>query len=122
LIRLLNGDEFIQLVKQYPNVEMLLFGHNHRQITGVAHKIPFACFKSLTVQTPLDFKKVDPSGGIAEPPCYGVAMLTEHGVILHQEDFTADGEPSSDFEKQLANNPQMKAGIQILSKMMLPEM
>ncbi|MEM9775219.1 MAG: phosphodiesterase, partial [Chloroflexota bacterium] len=47
LIRLLNGDEFIQLVKQYPNVEMLLFGHNHRQITGVAHKIPFACFKSL---------------------------------------------------------------------------
>ncbi|MEM8862561.1 MAG: metallophosphoesterase, partial [Chloroflexota bacterium] len=119
VIRLLNGPEFLEMIGRYPNVQMILFGHNHRQISGVSNGIPFACFKSLGVQTPLNFEKLDPSGGITEPPTYGVVLMTKSGVLVHQEDYLTDAEPYSDFPEQLAQNPQMAAGFEILSKNML---
>lgn len=120
-IRLMNGPEFLAIINRYPNIQMILFGHNHRQISGYSHGIPFTCFKSLSPQTPLDFQKLDPSGGIAEPPSYGVLMLTKNGVVVHQEDFLADAVPNSNFQEQLANDPQMAAGYQMLAKAMLSQ-
>lgn len=120
-IRLMNGPEFVEIVNRFPNVKMVLFGHNHRQISGVVSGVPFACFSSLSPQTPLSLTSLDPAGGIAESPHYGVVLLTPEGVLVHQEDFTCTAEPSSNFDEQLKNDPQMAAGIQMLAKAMLPD-
>ncbi|MFK7802632.1 MAG: phosphodiesterase [Anaerolineae bacterium] len=120
-IRLMNGSEFLEIVGRYPNVQMILFGHNHRQISGLSHCIPFTCFKSLSPQTPLDFQKLDPSGGVAEPSSYGVVLLSDDGVLVHQEDFLTDAIARSNFQERLANDPQMAAGYQMLAQAMLPD-
>ena len=120
-IRLMNGPEFVKIVNDSPNVKMVLFGHNHRQISGLVQGVPFACFSSLSPQTPFSLTSLDPAGGIAESPHYGVVLLTPEGVLVHREDFTCTDEPSSNFDEQLANDPQMAAGIQMLAKAMLPD-
>ena len=120
-IRLMNGEQMLNIFKAYKNLKMVLFGHNHRQISGVSHEVPFTCFKSLSPQTPLDFHKLDPSGGIAEPPSYGVVLLSDSGVLVHQEDFLVEAVASSNFQEQLDNDPQMAAGYQMLAKAMLPD-
>ncbi len=120
-IRLQNGPEFLALIARFPNVKMLLMGHNHRRISGVSHGLPFTCFKSMSPQTPLDFEALDPSGGIDEPPSYGVLLLTEEGILVHQEDFLANATPSSNWDAQLAKYPDLAEGWQMLVSSMLPE-
>ena len=95
--------------------------NNHRQISGVVSDVPFACFSSLSPQTPFNLKTLDPAGGIAESPHYGVVLLTPEGVLVHREDFTSEAVPSSNFDEQLKKDPQMAAGIQMLAKAMLPD-
>lgn len=87
-IQLANGDAFMELNGRFPNSEMVLMGHNHRTISGVIDGLSFNCFKSMSVQTPLNFETLRSDGGIAEPPDYGVLLLTDRGVLVHREDFT----------------------------------
>ncbi len=88
-IRLSNGEAFMELNGRFPNSKMVLMGHNHRTISGVVDGLSFNCFKSLNVQTPLDFEDTSSSGGILEPPDYGVILLSEGSILVHREDFTA---------------------------------
>ncbi len=120
VIRLWNGEAFMELIGRFPQVKLLLMGHNHRTISGVVQGLPFNCFKSLSVQTPLDFEAVDPSGGIAEPPSYGVLLLRDEGVLVHFEDFTAGVQPVSNWQTELQNNPQMALAFHQLAAKMLP--
>ncbi len=113
VIRLWNSAEYRELISRFPNVGMLLMGHNHRSISGVSHGFPFACFKSMSPQTPLDFDSLDPSGGIAEPPSYGVLLLTADGVLVHQEDFMTQAVIQSDWDDK---DEATKAGWQLLAK------
>ncbi|MGB1251488.1 MAG: phosphodiesterase [Candidatus Promineifilaceae bacterium] len=117
-IRLWNGEEYLALLKQHPKVAMLLMGHNHRLISGISHGFPFTCFKSMSMQTPLDFDALDPTGGIAEPPSYGVLLLTENGILVHQAEFTTTAPRQSGWD---AVAPETKAGWQTLVNAMLPE-
>lgn len=117
VIRLWNGSDYLELLGRYPNVKLLLMGHNHRSISGVSHNFPFACFTSLSPQTPLDFNSLDPSGGIAEPPSYGVLLLTPDGILVHQENFTVDSVPISNWEHV---EKEIKEGWQQLASIMLP--
>ena len=119
VIRLINGTEFLDVVNRFSNVKMLLMGHNHRSISGVLNGLPFSCFKSLSVQTPLDFEAVDPSGGIVEPPAYGVLLLGEDGIIVHQEEFMDRNKRFSNWEAQKKADPQMAAGFEQFAKTML---
>ena len=91
-IRLFNGAAFMELIGRFPNVKMLLMGHNHRTISGIVAGLSFNCFKSMSVQSPLDLTSLSSSGGVTEPPDYGVLLLSEGNVIVHREDFTANGE------------------------------
>ena len=120
-IRLFNGPEFLALLSRFPNVKMLLMGHNHRSISGISHGLPFTCFKSMSPQTQLDFEAIDPSAAIDEPPSYGVLLLTEDGIIVHEEQFLSNMTRSSNWEAQLAKNPELAEGWQMLVSMMLPE-
>ena len=81
----------MELNGRFPNSKMLLMGHNHRTISGVVDGLSFSFFKSLSVQTPLDFESLSPSGGILEPPDYGSLLLSEESILVHHEDFTAGG-------------------------------
>ena len=118
VIRLWDGDDYLARLKQYPKVAMLLMGHNHRAISGVSHGFPFACFKSMSPQTPLDFESLDPTGGIAEPPSYGVLLLAENGILIHQAEFTTNAQRQSSWDDVA---PETKAGWQTLVNAMLPE-
>lgn len=91
-IRLSNGPAFMQLVGRFPNAKMVLMGHNHRTISGVVDGLAFNCFKSMSVQSPLDLTSLSSSGGVTEPPDYGVLLLSAGNVIVHREDFTVAGE------------------------------
>ena len=113
VIRLYNSAEYRDLIGRYPNVAMLLMGHNHRSISGVSHGFPFTCFKSMSPQTPLDFESLDPSGGIAEPPSYGVLLLTENGVLVHQEEFTSTATPLTNWDEK---DEATKAGWHLLAE------
>ena len=121
VVRLENEDTFMELIDNFPNVKMLLMGHIHRTISGVVHGLPFSCFKSLGVQTPLDFEAIDPRGGIAEPPSYGVLLLSEVNILIHHEDFAAGVKSESDWEAILQNNPQFADRFRRLVARMLPE-
>ena len=72
----------------------------------------------MSAQTPLDFDALDPTGGIAEPPTYGVLLLTEDGVLLHQEEFTVNAMRYSDWDDAA---PETKSGWQLFVETMLPE-
>lgn len=120
-IRLLNGEDFLAQIGRFPNVKLLVTGHVHRTISGNAHGYPFACCKSMSVQTPLNFEAIDPNAGIAEPPSYTVLMLTEDSILVHEEAFTTQASPVSNWETQLQENEQLAAGFQLLVDMMLPE-
>ncbi len=121
VIRLFNGEAFMELNGRFPNVKMLLMGHNHRTISGVVDGLPFSCFKSLDAQTPLDFESLDPSGGIAEPPDYGVLLLSEESILVHHEDFTAEAKSASNWEVHLQENSQLLDEFHKLAARMLPE-
>jgi 3',5'-cyclic AMP phosphodiesterase CpdA len=119
-IRLENENAFMKLIDRFPNVKMLLMGHNHRTISGIVSGLPFSCFKSLAAQTPLDFEALDPAAGIAEPPSYGVLLLSEGSILVHHEDFNAGVKPESDWEAIL-QEPKFADRFSKLVARMLPE-
>ena len=121
VIRLWNGEAFMKVIGRFPNVKMLLMGHNHRTISGVVRGLPFSCFRSLSVQTPLDFGAVDPSGGITEPPGYGVLLLGDDSILVHQEEFMAGVEAVSNWQEILQNEPEVAEEFGQLVAKMLPE-
>jgi len=119
--RLENENEFMELVESFPNIKMLLIGHIHRAISGVVQGIPFACFKSSDVQGPLDFKTIDPTSSVAEPPSYGVLLLSEGKILIHNEDFTAGANRMSKWETIKQNYPQVAEDFLKIVERMLPE-
>ena len=121
MIRLSDEAVFMTLVNRHANVEMVLFGHNHRNISGVVAGLPFNGFKSMDVQTPLDFEAMDPSAGIAEPPSYGVLLIQPDSIVVHFEDFTAGVAPDTSWNDMLRANPDMLTYFRPLVLKMMPE-
>jgi len=121
VFRLENENAFMELIEHFPNVKMLLIGHIHRAISGVVQGLPFTCFKSLDVQGPLDFETIDPTSGIAEPPSYGVLLLSEGKILIHNEDFTAGVKRVSKWETIKQDYPQIAEDFFKIVERMLPE-
>lgn len=87
MIRLINEDDFYALVKRHGNVRHIFAGHVHRTISGSSHGIPFSIFKSPVHQQPMPFDIPDASLSVDEPAAYGIALVTEDGVLVHTEDY-----------------------------------
>ena len=86
-IRLINEVEFYDLVKKRGNVLHIFAGHVHRTISGSSRGIPFSVFKSPVHQQPMPFEAPDASLSVDEPAAYGIAVMTDTGVLVHTEDY-----------------------------------
>ncbi|HEV7323244.1 MAG TPA: phosphodiesterase [Ensifer sp.] len=87
MIRLANETEFYDLIKRHSNVRHIFAGHVHRTISGSSRGIPFSVFKSPVHQQPMPFDAPDASLSVDEPAAYGIAVVTEDGVLVHTEDY-----------------------------------
>ena len=86
-IRLVNEVEFYDLVKKRGNVLHIFAGHVHRTISGSSRGIPFSVFKSPVHQQPMPFEAPNASLSVDEPAAYGIAVMTDTGVLVHTEDY-----------------------------------
>ncbi len=84
-IKLRNGADVLSRLKAHGNA-MLVCGHIHRTISGVAQGVPYTMLKSTGHQAPLDFVTLDSALSIDEPPGYGVILLQPDGITIHHQD------------------------------------
>ncbi|MCV9962497.1 phosphodiesterase [Pararhizobium sp. BT-229] len=87
MMRLINEVDFYEVVKRRGNVLHIFAGHVHRTISGSSRGIPFSVFKSPAYQQPMPFDTTDPSLAVDEPAAYGIAIMTDTGVLVHTEDY-----------------------------------
>jgi 3',5'-cyclic AMP phosphodiesterase CpdA len=87
LIRLINEVDFYDVVKRRGNVLHIFAGHVHRTISGSSRGIPFSVFKSPVHQQPMPFDAPDASLAVDEPAAYGIAVMTDTGILVHTEDY-----------------------------------
>lgn len=87
LIRLINEVDFYDVVKRRGNVLHIFAGHVHRTISGSSRGIPFSVFKSPVHQQPMPFDAPDASLSVDEPGAYGIAVMTDTGILVHTEDY-----------------------------------
>lgn len=90
-IRLGNEDAFYDVVLRHGNVRHIFTGHVHRTIGGSHRGIPFSIFKSPVHQQPMPFDTPDTSLSVDEPAAYGIVVVTEHGLQVHNEDYEIAG-------------------------------
>lgn len=86
-IRLGNEDAFYELVLKHGNVRHIFAGHVHRTIGGSHRGIPFSILKSPVHQQPMPFDTPNASLSVDEPAAYGIVMVTEEGLQVHNEDY-----------------------------------
>jgi Icc protein len=85
-IALRNRLEFLDILRDYPNITQIIAGHVHRTISGSAGGIPCAIFKSPCHQAPLYRPGMDTHASVDEPGAVGVLFLGPEGVVVHTED------------------------------------
>lgn len=88
-IKLDEGEAFLDLITEFPNVAHLYMGHVHRLVSGTIRGIPFSTMKSVTFQAPApkpawtwDSFKTPP-----EAPLIGVLNIQGGNVTLQYEQF-----------------------------------
>lgn len=86
-VRLANAAAFYRLLAKHGNVRYIFSGHVHRTVSGCAHSIPFAIFKSTAHQQPMDLASKDSSLSVDEPAAYGIVLLRRDEIIVHTEDY-----------------------------------
>jgi Icc protein len=87
LMRLINEVDFYDVVKRRGNVLHIFAGHVHRTISGSSRGIAFSVFKSPVHQQPMPFDAPDASLSVDEPAAYGIAVMTDTGILVHTEDY-----------------------------------
>lgn len=87
MIRLINGDDFYEIIERYNNVRHISCGHVHRTISGSHRGIPFSVFKSTVGQMPMAFNSMDFHMETNEPAAYGIINLGKDGITVHTEDY-----------------------------------
>ena len=86
-IRLANEDFFYDTVLKHGNVRHIFAGHVHRTINGSHKGIAYSILKSPVHQQPMPVDSPNASLSVDEPAAYGIIVLTEHGLQVHNEDY-----------------------------------
>lgn len=86
-------DTFYQLLAPFQSkIRHMFFGHLHRPIGGSWHGMPFSVVRSPNHQVVLDMQAMPEVMGCQEAPGYGVVLIDDTTVVVHQHDFTDHGE------------------------------
>ncbi len=85
-IRLLDDDVVLEMINRHGNVALMVNGHVHRTISGVARGVPFTMFKSPCHQMPMRMTEQSSSSSIDEPGAYGLLCLSADAVVVHTQD------------------------------------
>ena len=75
------------LLKQYPHVRHLFFGHLHRPLSGTWQNIGFSTLRSTCHQVWLDFSEQEIIPGSHEPAAYSIVWIDEEQLVVHTHDF-----------------------------------
>lgn len=84
-IKLDDGADLLTLLARHGNMH-LVCGHLHRTIAGSTLGVPWTVLKSPCHQGVLDLVSPNSSLSTDEASAYGLALLTDYGVIIHSED------------------------------------
>lgn len=68
----------------------IFFGHLHRPICGAWRGIPWSTVPGVNHQVPLDLVS-QPVPGSHERPAFGVVIVEDDHLVIHQHDFIDDG-------------------------------
>ena len=88
-IGLANQGEFAALVAGRRNIRHLFFGHAHRPISGSWQGIPISTLFGTAHQVALDIEDRGLLRYTQEDPCYGVVLVNDDAVIVHQRNYLA---------------------------------
>ena len=91
-IGLRNSDELLGVLGARPNVEMVVSGHLHRSISGVARGVTVTILQSTSHQSPLALGESSTDLNTDEPPAFGIVLLHETGVTVHTVDVDVTGD------------------------------
>ena len=79
-----------ELLLGHGQVRHLFYGHVHRPVSGSWHGIPTSSLPGTNHQVGLLLDRALDMIGTHERPAYGVVLIDEHSVIVHQKDFVDD--------------------------------
>jgi len=82
------GSKIIKkLVKNYPNIKHIFFGHVHRNISGSWDGIPFSSVRGTNHQIQLSFEDDVFLNCCHEPPSYSVILIEKKQTTVHYFDY-----------------------------------
>ncbi|MGJ8622514.1 MAG: metallophosphoesterase [Yoonia sp.] len=84
-IKLADGQAFLERLARHGTLH-LICGHIHRTMSGSTHGVPWSMFKSPCHQGLLEFTQLNAHLSSNEPGAYGIALLTDNGIVVHSED------------------------------------
>lgn len=90
-MKLENGDELWDVLKDFNNIQHMFMGHIHRPTHGSWHGIPFSTVRSTAHQAALKFEKKIQF--INEKPNYAVVLVDDDQVVIHNHSFLEDNLP-----------------------------
>ena len=85
-LRLKNSNDFFSIIKKFKNVDHLISGHIHRNITGLHDGYNFSTFKSINQQMVLKFKADRVEYASGENSGYGIILLDGKNYTIHNEE------------------------------------
>lgn len=96
-IRLRDGADVLNLLAYHGNLH-LICGHQHRTISGNSMGVPWTVLKSPCHQGVLDLVSHNSSLSTNESGSYGLGLLTNEGVIFHNEDVDTGAKVFGSYE------------------------
>ena len=94
-IGLIHADELQGILRKYPNLKYILFGHIHRTVTGCWNGIPFSAIPGTNHQ--IRWGKGGESEIVytKESPAYNVIYINGDVTMIYQKPFDLDIEPGA---------------------------
>lgn len=105
--RLKQSHELGELLKRHGGIRHIFYGHVHRAISGAWLGIPASTLPGTNHQVGLHLGTSELMFGTHEPPAYGVCLVDDDNLVMHQKDFTDQSVRFvlSDARSKQADNP-----------------
>lgn len=84
--KLVNDEEFYDVLAQHGSVKHIFAGHVHLPISGHWRNIPFTTILGTHQQSPVTYVG-DRYVGDVQPSAYGVVFIDENSIVVHSHDY-----------------------------------